>query len=528
MRAPETGVRRWSLAHNVATPAVLVAVEAGWLSVFLGALATVGPGGRARLAYLALALPAVLAVAIVGGSARLEVRRGIRLGLALALATGGMVLTGLALTSLLDGSIVSWLGHPFAVAGRPVQGEETLALFAAVIAWARGLWLGWEEPGPAQVTYSVGIAALAFLVFFLADAARRHAAGFRAETLPACVLLLVCAPASLAAIALVNERELERWRLRRASARPNVAWLAAVMVPLLAVAVVALLVALAGGPLRPVVDTVVRDVLRAIGALIAALARLLGSHLHVHLAPRRSTVQQRSVGLPRLRLVTGHARTPWWVTAIAVCIVAVVGVVVLVLLAVVLRRLLARLRLPTRVERGGGEEDSDSVFSWAHLLDQLMAAIGRLLRRRRVPRRRAQALAAAGTAGLGATAGEQPEAASVRLHYRRVLASARRVGQGRAPAETPLELSGRLAGLARLGEGEAATTLARLTAIYDVARYAVDPDEGGGPEIGEAEIALAGRCADLVCEGLEAGAAGEGLEAGAAGKGLGAGAAGLP
>jgi hypothetical protein len=421
------------------------------------------------------------------------------------LVAAGVAFTAFALTSLLDGSIGTWLSRPFAASGHPRGGEEVLAWFVAVLAWGRGLWLGWEEPGSRQVTGAIVISALAFLVFFLADAARRHDPGFSAETLPASILLLVCAPASLAALALVTERELERWRLRRPSARPSVAWLAAVMVPMLAVAVLALLVAVAGGPLRPIVDTAVRDTFRGIGAVVSRLARLLTEWLHLKPVALKPT-SAFGVRVPpgSVRISNAHVKTPLWLKVLALSILALLAALVLAVLVKLLRRLIAALRLPVRVDRGTADEDSDSVFSWAHLMDQLGEALRRLFgfrsRRRGAPPTAAARLAP----GAGEATGEWREEASVRSHYRRVLRAARQAGQGRMPAETPLELERRLAELAA---GAGSDTLGQLTDLYDLARYASDQSDASRSALGGPGIELAGRCADLLVDTLQPAAA---------------------
>jgi hypothetical protein len=508
-------VRSWSWLHNVAVPVVLVGVEAAWLSLWLAATAATGAGGRSHLPFVAVAVPAALAALIAGASARFPMRRWLRLLAIGVLAVAGVAFSAWALTSLLDGSLAAWVSRPWGVSGRPLHGAATLAWFVALLAWARGLWLAWEEPSARSVVFAVALDGVAFALFFLVAALDRHNRSFAALTVQASLLLLLCFPAALAALALANERELERWRLRQRSARPSIAWLLAVLVPMLAIAVVALLVGLAGGPLRPVVDDAVRGVGSALGAMIDAIARLLAGLVHVRLAAPAGQHAQGALQVPG-KLGKQRGRAPLWLKVLAFSLAAVIGIVLIVLLVRLLRTLIARLRLPARVDRGGSEEEADSVFSWSHLLDQLVAALLRLFGvfRRRQPQA-AHGPVAAPAVRPGAGAPPEPqEVASVRSHYRRVLRAARLAGHGRLPDETPLELEQRLSKAAEGGPPDghdaARGALEQLTSLYDLARYGSEPVLPAGTSLGEHEISLAGRCADVLVESLVPAVDGEG------------------
>ena len=105
------------------------------------------------------------------------------------------------------------------------------------------------------------------------------------------------------------------------------------------------------------------------------------------------------------------------------------------------------------------DEERDSVFSWSHLLDQLIGVLRRWL---------------GGHVGDAQMAGAtRPDLAgeplrSVRSHYRQVLLAARLAGHPRRIFETPLELDSRLAPLT---DDAAARALANLTGLYDAVRY---------------------------------------------------------
>lgn len=481
-------------------PAVVVTVEAAWLSLWLAALAATGPGERSRLPFLALAIPGVLATAFTGLSARSRAHRAARLVVVAVIAAAGVTATAFALASLLHGSLGGWFGHPWRIAGHPTRGETILAWWVALLAWGRGVWIAWEEPTSKAVAASAAIDVAAFAVFFLAAGLDRHDRHFSTLAVQASLLLLLGIPAALAAVALARESELERWRLRQRTARPSLAWLAAVLAPMLLAGVVALLAGLAGGPLRPVVVTSARFVGRVLGALLRGIVRLLGFiHLRATAPPVRPV--RGSPVLPPAGHVKVH--TPPWLEAVAITILVLAALVVLLLVLRLLRMLIARLRLPVARDEDGAEEEADSLFSWSHLLEQLLAALARLFRPRRKPV--APAPASAGAWQGGELDAIPAEAASVRAHYRRVLRAARHAGLGRAPSETPLELGRRLAA----SEGgvpeeviPARAALDELTTLYDLARYASEQAPAAGALLGEEHIARAGRCADELVEVL--------------------------
>ncbi len=492
-------MRSWSFSARVALPAVLVAVEAAWLSVWLAATTATGPGGRAHVPAVALALVAAIAAALSGASARRRWRHSTRLLVVLVIAGGGAALSGLALASLLDGSLLDWFAHPWSVAGQPVRGAERLAVVVAVLAWIRGTWAGWEEPSSRAVSTAAVLDAAAFTLFFVVAALGRHDHHLVALAPQAAVLALVGVPAVIAALALANERELERWRLREAPARPSAGWLVAVMAPLLAVALVALVAGLAGGPLAPAVA----DAARALGALLAAalegLARLLGFLLRVHPVAHPGRAAGQPVGPARIRVAKGT--TPAWLLALAVAVGAVLALGLLAVLVRLAARLLALLRRRPDGDNAAADEDEESIFSWSHLRDQLLAALARLAARllRRRPRLDAVPGLAAGASGIGEGGGGAREA-GVRAAYRDMLRAARAGGHGRTVGETPRELAARLRPVAaQAGAGapsEAPVALAQLTGLYHRARYGAPGDTEA--TITAAEGALARRCADTL------------------------------
>jgi TRAP-type C4-dicarboxylate transport system permease small subunit len=224
-----------------------------------------------------------------------------------------------------------------------------------------------------------------------------------------------------------------------------------------AVAGVAVLLALDLRPLVRLLGEAVRRValwvLDVLDDILSFLASLV--HLSVHTQTR---VTSRSVGTAHFREVS--SRTPAWISVLAI----VLGAVLLVVLAVVafraLRALLRRRR-PRRAQVAPLlDEEKDSLFSWSHLLDQLLGVLRRWL-----------GGGAGGASEMAGTTKRDPGGAglgSVRSHYRQVLVAARAAGHPRHAFETPLELDSRLEPLADEG---AARALSNLTNLYDVVRY---------------------------------------------------------
>jgi hypothetical protein len=169
---------------------------------------------------------------------------------------------------------------------------------------------------------------------------------------------------------------------------------------------------------------------------------------------------------------------PVWIGEVVVVVVIVVGLVLLV-------RWLAPRRARRRTATPAVDEERDSVFSWAHLRDQVLALFRRLFTRRR---RRSSGADEPGEPVVTVAASDQ---AGIRAQYRRFLAAARQSEMGRAPSETTREFEHRLAGSV-VPDG-ATGELDQLTRLYDRVRY------GGVPGTAE-ERAVARRDADELVE----------------------------
>lgn len=475
--------KSWNSTSNVVVPALLASIEATWISTWFGALAHLAPYPRVDVPFLAVAVPAAAAAAVTGSSARTALRFRVR---ALALAPFLFVLMGLSAGILaglyLHASFGSVVVNPFGERGVIDTAASSLAWSIAAVAVLRGAWLGWRELSLRHVIDSLLVSMLAFVAFFVVAVARQHELSFHAELTPAVVLLLIAFPSAIAVAAVVNERDLERNSRLEHFARPSAAWLASVMVPMAAVAAIGILLTYGVGPLVPIVG-------RLLGAFLAWLVSVVGAVLAwigplVHLRAR-ALPRALGAGSGTPRLTRGSGAAPIWVTIVSVTAVALVIAALLVLLLRLLRRLFQqRIELRRPVETVVTSE-RDSVFSWAHLLDQIWLWLSRRWRR-------SSDVMSTFTSPAPPDLGVDLRTRSVRLLYLRVLVAARAAGRGRGTAETPLEFARRLSDVIDDIEGEA---LAELTSVYGRARY-------GHQVVRDAEIDRASIDAQVLLEAL--------------------------
>jgi hypothetical protein len=235
--------------------------------------------------------------------------------------------------------------------------------------------------------------------------------------------------------------------------------LTVLVAPMLAVALVAVVVAVTIGPAAPVVGRGVARgasvVARAVSAAARALWDLLPSGGHgTPVAPLPPPSGPGPVARPPIQPNHGTLHVPPLVWQILVA----VFVVALVVLAVRYLRPIGRLKnRPPNIKE---DDERDSVFSWRHLGAQLLAALRRLrLRRRRSARPSIPPIPAPP---------DPAGAECVRHAYRRMLTAARASGHARAATETTRELEARLS---RGPAAAAAGSLAGLTVLYDTVRY---------------------------------------------------------
>jgi MFS family permease len=477
-----------SWLHRLAVPAILAALQATWISIWVAVVARDGSRGATLLPFLAVAGPAVagtLLVALV--AARLgRVRPPGRRWAAVALLALGVLIAGSLLvlgTAVTAGLIDHAVGQaPFATAGfAPWRLHQSgtpllttqLSWIAAIVIWLSALWLGVDEPDRSSALFLVSVAA-AFLVGFFVTAAIDDAPALHDQRTTAVVLSLLAFLAGGALLAIVHERDLERRAMRRPGSGPGAGGLVALGVTMgavVAIAGVAVLAAVLAGPLAPVVARGVAAAATWLVVPIGAFFDWVGRILDISggKATAASQPQPESPGFPALQVVL-------FLAAIAIGIRQLI------------RWLKNRTRRPPRdqipaVDRKPAPspaaepepfvaEESESVFSWGRLLGQLRTALLHLLRRlfRRGP----------DPAGEGAGTGRAEED-SVRAQYRRLLAAAAEAGKARGRSETTLELQHRLSAADR---PPSADPLARLTEMYNAARY-------GGVSHGDEETARA-------------------------------------
>ncbi len=448
--------RPWSFLHSALVPALVVAVEAAWASIALGALIGTSGVGHGDVPFLALATPGAAASLVCGMSARRAGAGLLRRG---AWLVGPLVAIWLAAATAYGTSVLHLTAGETLEAWRaqaPFTSEATLVLVVSALGVARGAWLAWREPRLSAVLVSVGLGTVVFLIL-LYSAAVHHGSAFEREVgREAAMLLFFAFPGGIAAVALVHERELERRSLLRAATRPSAGWLVAVGAPMALVAGLALAVVFGVAPLAPAAGRLLLDAARAIADALARLFGLFIPHLSLPSSTRRIGPSPPVAPPRRLRLPrAGPTRVPTWLIVIAAILAAVVSAA-LVVAGVRLVRWWARR--PRRVRRGGRQDHDErtSLFSLSHLLAQLRHALARD-RVATVP----------DAARLHAT-GAVTDPPSVRQHYRELLQAARRAGRGRGTGETPLELARRLPDeLAELD----ADGIGELTGLYDAIRY---------------------------------------------------------
>lgn len=433
----------------------LVLAEAAWCSLLLDAVAN-GTAGTSRpavaLPFGAVALAAVVAVALAA-----VVRRRVW---ALVAAVAGAALTAELVAGLTPG-VAMWAAPTSAVAVR----ATTWAAVVAVLAWARGFWLGRVPPSEAQAATSVVIGWLVTLSILI-QRSDTHDAAFTRATSDAGWLLLVLFLAGLTAVGWAHLRSLERALARPSGTGPGGAWLVVTGVPLVVVAAVAFLLGGAATSVVPALTGVIRD----LGGAFFAAGTWFFSHL-LNFSPPHVTPHSVT---PAGGIPYGLGRAPTHRSVLLEVLAAVpeviAGLAVLLLLGWFVRFLVHRLRRRVRPERA--REERTSLFSWRHLLAQLRAMLSR----------RSPAPVVSDAGALAPEADRTVEALDpVRAAYRRFLVAAHEATVGREDTETPRELAGRLE-LDR-------DALGSLTGAYERTRYG--QLDAGAPAALEAAEALA-------------------------------------
>lgn len=477
--------RAWTRARggSIGAAALLLVSEAAWVSLAVDAFADGTAGAhrpRIDLPYLAFVLPALVALGVVGlGRSRVRAaerpagRRWLRrLAVAAAVVAGAALSAGWIAGLSAPGATWVVAFHPWtlpahaAVAGRAARWGWAVA----VLAWARGASLAVSPPSLRHGATSLVAGAAVFLVVFAHQAAAGSEAFTRA-TGAAGWLLFVFFPLGVTAAAWAQQQDVERRALRRSGRVPNGVWLAVLTLPLALVAFVAFLVGGAGTVVGPAVARVVR----AIGAVLGAAGDWIFSHLpQIAIHPGRRlppTLGRIPLGHHHERLASSSHPS-----ALGIAILCVVGALAVVMIALGLRAVVRWVRRHLRHRTDVGvEEERGSVFTWAHLVTQLRRALVGLWRHLAALFRRGRGTPA--PLGAPGSVSEGSETDPVRAAYRGLLSAARAAGRGRAPDETPRELSARLSSEAGIGD-LGTTRLRSLTAAYERVRYAgADPAE---------------------------------------------------
>lgn len=456
---------RWTSSPSnprLAIPLTLAVAEAAWASLLLNAAFDTSSRPRMQIGVLTVAIPAASAIVVgmVISRALLRRRRWLRaLALGVAAVVGTALCAGVVAELALSGSFWRVASHPWAASGPQAATVAGTAWFVSALAWARGTWLRAAPPSFLHGAWSVGLGALAFVVVF-AGRADAHALAFRAATGSAGWLLFLAFPCAMAALALIRQGQLQEEVTPGTASRPSSVWLSVLTVPMLTAALVALLVALAVGPVAPVVGrwlaTAARGVWWVVTKVATAIWRVFPK-THAH--PVRHPVKLRGAPNASPHGVLAHTQAG----AVPLALEIVLGVVALILVVLAARALRPLVRLRRQAPAAGAEDETDSVFSWRHLASQLWHALAGLFARRRDP-------SAVSEMPSSEAGGEGPE--TVRLAYRGVLAAANAGGWPRSASETTREIERRLAAGPAASQ---AVALAKLTDQYDAVRYGERP-----------------------------------------------------
>jgi hypothetical protein len=455
----------WSSLHRIAVPAMLVTAEATWASILLSAAFNSSPGPHVRLPFLALALPAALAVAWMAAILRLRWRWWWKAPVVGIGAAAGLALTAGVIGELSrSGSWWSTATEPWSATGHAAAVTAGVAWFAATLAWARGLWLGAAPQSFRHVAWSLGLGALAFIGIF-AGRGDHQAAAFLANTSKAGWLFFVFFPLTAAAAALVRERQLEETWLNRSGTPPGLVWASVLALPMVGIGLIALLLAVIVGPGAPIVGRGVARAAEAVGAAVVAAVRWL-AHLVPRSHPRPAQplpgAPAHTPQAPRL-----HSAVPVhsYVTVPTVVWLILAALAALGVVYFLIRNVPGRLKWRSSLPDEEVDEERSSLFSWRHLFSQLRAALWRWPWRRRLP-------AGPGPRPATESAADEAAMASVRQSYRQLLVTARATGRGRRISETAHELEGRLSVELTPAPVDA---LRGLTFLYDGVRYGARP-----------------------------------------------------
>ena len=411
---------------NFAVPALLVTAESTWAALLISAQAGSGPEAvHTILAWPAPRSPAMLAIAWFRSVwPRARPRWQIV----------PVVTAGVCVGALMTAVVVAW-----AVGARwwpgPVLGGSRgghlggvaagVGWAAAILAWGRGTWLATacSVVSPGGVVGGARRTAVFLAVF--AGRSDHHGLTFLASTADAGWALLVFFPVAGTALALVRQRDLEEEVLSRPAEPPGLAWLLVLGVPMVAVAVAAVVAGFLLGAGAPAAGRVISGAARAVWDGIDAGARWIWSLRprtgRTPPAPRHLTLPSRAPALPGAH--RGGLHIP--ITIPSAVWAVLIALVLVVMAYVVIRDVLPLRRSTIRfAQQEAPDEERSSLFSWRHLLLQLRTSLARLARALS-PRRRATAPALP----LPATPlGERPldgrDLPGVRAAYRSVLVAA--------------------------------------------------------------------------------------------------------
>ena len=450
---------------------VLIAGEMTWLSLCFGALADTSPSFSMDVPYLAMLLPAVLAVLLARLLRQLRGPLWARIPVLVALELATLAFgAGLLASRSVPGSFASVALHPWTVTGRIPSATSAIAWFAVSLAVARGTWLGLLRHSFRQVGRSAAVAGIFFLTLFVVLGTNANA-GLARATRGAPVLFVVFFLEILVLAHLMRLRDASTEGVLGPPETKGKVWGPILIVPVVVVLGLALLVMLALGAYGGTIGHGARDAGVGVGVALLAVVHAF-DYLLVHLFEAVAAAIGAIVGLFDHHAIGKskpfHSTTPSTIAktlppprvpvagGVAVALLLVGGV------GILFWRHRPRRDRPERIAPQA--EELYSVFTWKHLFSLFFSWLSRSLsglwHRVFAPR-------------LAPAHDVESSLVGVRAQYLRVLLAARGAGYERGRSETAREFAARLGA----GLGERAPVLATLTGRYEMARYAGSPED---------------------------------------------------
>ena len=476
-----SGLLRWTQG------VLILSVNLGWLfalSLGLGAWLDPERAGPvvAPLVLVGLAIFAAVFTRRVLRRPTLPARLSVAiLGVLIGLGVGGVVAASLPGVRTWGDFWRTWETTSFGF-------RVIAAALVAVLAWWRGIVAARSTLGLDEVMTASRNATLVLVVVFVLNALAGTANAVPAAPLVATTLIVLFA--SLVGIPLARVRDVvtsER-NAGQDALGVNRYWLGTLLGAVAALLVVAILLAIVltfnrmddvlalfSGPLGALLDVIFYIVVVPVAYLLQLLFDVFHALLHpAKPLPRPTDLSGGWVQDLHKQVGSAGGASPTLLLALEIVGALLIGGMVVLLLTRAARRYADAL------ESDEVAEERDFVLSW----DDLRAVLRDWLRR--LWRRRAIRVTRPATSVEPVATNAPALTRDPRALYRELLRLGARLGQARAPSETPREYQRDLVKLAPLSDG--APEIETLTNVYAAARYASTPPEDA--RIEAARVAL--------------------------------------